>query len=121
MKLAICQLNPTVGDFRGNLALLADALGSVSGERPDLAVFPEMFLTGYPPQDLLEREWFVERAESALADLLASSRAHPATAILAGTITRSVRPAGKGLHNSALLIRDGAVLSTIHKLSLIHI
>lgn len=115
MRVALCQLNPTVGDFEGNLALMERALTDVSAKSPDLAVFPELFLTGYPPQDLLDRPWFVDRAELALASVAALSRKHPGTAVLTGTVTRSSCRAGKGLHNSAVLLNDGEVLATTHK------
>lgn len=53
MRIAIAQLNPTVGDFDGNLARARDAVELVRNQKPELVVFSEMFLTGYPPQDLL--------------------------------------------------------------------
>lgn len=115
VRAALCQLNPTVGDFEGNLALMEDAVASVSGEHPDIAVFPELFLTGYPPQDLLDKPWFVDRAEVALASAAALSRKHPGVAILTGAVTRSDCGTGKGLHNSAVLLKDGETLAVIHK------
>lgn len=115
MKIALCQINTTVGDFAGNLERLASALDSVSADRPDLAVLPELFIPGYPPQDLLERTWFVERTERALSDLLAISRRHAGVGILAGTVTRSGLASGKGLHNSAVLVEDGRTVATAHK------
>ncbi|MBD3348074.1 MAG: NAD+ synthase, partial [Candidatus Eisenbacteria bacterium] len=93
-------------------------LKSAAEAGAELAVFPEMFLTGYPPHDLLERHWFVERAEAALADADAVSRRFPDTAVLLGTVTRSERPAGKGLNNSAVLLKDGDTLATVHKVLL---
>ncbi|MCD4691052.1 hypothetical protein K8S17_06265, partial [bacterium] len=53
MRIAIAQLNPTVGDYVGNLEKIEQTLVSLSDAPPDLVVFPELFLTGYPPQDLL--------------------------------------------------------------------
>jgi NAD+ synthase (glutamine-hydrolysing) len=118
MRIALAQLNPTVGDFAGNLSKLAAALDEVRPSRPDLVVFPEMFLTGYPPQDLLERRWFVERAEASLAKLLEMSKREAGTAILVGTISRSGRPTGKGLHNTAVLVGGGEILARTHKVLL---
>ena len=69
MRIAIAQLNPTVGDFAGNLGKIEETLKRVKSEHPDLVAFPEMFLTGYPPQDLLEKQWFMDRAEQALEAL----------------------------------------------------
>jgi NAD+ synthase (glutamine-hydrolysing) len=115
MRLAIAQLNPTVGDFDGNVRKVTEALEGVADDGPSLVVFPEMFLAGYPPRDLLERDWFVDRAEEALESVVALSRRHPGPGILIGTVTRATRESGRGLHNSAVLIRDGSVLSTTHK------
>ncbi len=118
MKIAMAQLNPTVGDFEGNLALIEKTLRSLDGARPDLVVFPEMFLTGYPPQDLLERDWFVERADRALAETLEISRSHAGVGILVGTISRNEDAVGKGLRNAAFLVKDGAVVAERHKILL---
>ncbi len=118
MRIAMAQLNPTVGDFDGNLAKLEETLRSVADARPDLAVFPEMFLTGYPPQDLLEKEWFVDRAERALARVTDISRKHPATELLVGAVVRRGATTGKSLWNSALLFRNGEIVAAHHKLLL---
>jgi len=115
MRIAICQLNPTVGDFRGNLAKIEETLRSIAPERPDLAVFPEMCLPGYPPRDLLEREWFVRAAERTLDRLVVISKDYPKLGILVGTVLRSEAGAGKGLHNSAVLLRAGEVVAKRHK------
>lgn len=109
MRIALCQLNPVVGDIDGNLRQLEQALVRVEPERPDLAVFPELFLVGYPPRDLLAREWFVERALGALDGVRDLSRRHPQTGIVLGTVVRSDRLRGKGLHNAVLLVCDGRV------------
>jgi NAD+ synthase (glutamine-hydrolysing) len=118
MRLAVAQLNPTVGDFGGNLAKAEKALERVAAERPDLVVFSELFLTGYPPQDLLEREWFRRRAEEALEALARLSLLYPETGLLTGTISRSGRSSGKGLLNTAVLIKGGEVLYSRGKILL---
>ena len=56
MRLAIVQLNPTVGDLSGNRKLVEDAAARAEAAGAEIAVFPEMVLTGYPPMDLLERD-----------------------------------------------------------------
>jgi NAD+ synthase (glutamine-hydrolysing) len=118
MRIAMAQLNPTVGDFDGNLAKLKETLRSVGDARPDLAAFPEMFLTGYPPQDLLEKEWFIDRSERALARVADISREHPATELLVGTVLRRGAVTGKSLWNSALLFRNGEIIAAHHKMLL---
>ncbi len=118
MRIAIAQLNPTIGDFFGNLAKIERALEATASAAPDLMVLPELFLTGYPPQDLLERDWFIDAAEHALDRLEGISARYPQTGILVGTIRRTGTIIGKGLHNSAVLLRAGAVEATVHKMLL---
>ncbi len=118
MRLALAQLNPTVGDFAGNVARLEDALASLRDRHPDLVAFSELFLTGYPPQDLLEREWFADRAEEALDRVADLSRETPETAILVGTVLPREAPTGKRLWNAAVLLKAGEIVATHHKLLL---
>ena len=115
MRIAIAQLNPTVGDFDGNLTKVKEAVELVRDQKPDLVVFPEMFLTGYPPQDLLERRWFVDSALAALKELRGFSKSVPNIGILVGTISPGEHDSGKGLHNSAVLLGAGETLGTTHK------
>jgi len=115
MRIAIAQLNPTVGDFAGNMAAAEKAVELVRDREPELIVFSEMFLPGYPPQDLLEREWFVERALAALERLRKFSESVPDIGILTGTILPSGLNAGKGLYNSAVLLKAGETLAIVHK------
>jgi NAD+ synthase (glutamine-hydrolysing) len=135
MRLTIAQLNPVVGDIRGNIEKIRAVLDSfvtpqpdlsVPPERypfrtatvmertgtapPDLLVLPELYLTGYPPRDLLERQWFIERAWSGVMELAHISRKHPDTGILVGAPVKSRGKAGVGLNNSALLIHNGEVV-----------
>jgi NAD+ synthase (glutamine-hydrolysing) len=118
MKIAIAQLNPTVGDFKGNLGKIEETLERVGSDRPDLVVFPELFLTGYPPQDLLEKQWFIDSAEEALESLRATSRKSPEMGILVGTVSRSASVPGKGLLNSAVLLKAGETVLVQHKILL---
>jgi len=110
MKVTLAQLNPTIGDYDGNLAKIQETLRACAGHAPDLVVFPELFLCGYPPRDLLERAWFIAQAREAVDRLLEISRLYPATGILVGAPLPTGRPNGKGLYNTALLIADGRVL-----------
>jgi NAD+ synthase (glutamine-hydrolysing) len=109
MRIALAQLNATVGDFEGNVEKAARTLRDVRPDRPDLIVFPELFLTGYPPRDLLERTWFRRGADRALERLVEASRSAPGCGILVGTILESDASVGRGLLNAAVFIRDGAV------------
>ncbi len=110
MKVTLAQLNPKVGDIDGNLAKAREAIDRVADEKPDLVVFPELFLTGYPPQDLLERPWFIKKQEEALQELVEVSRRHKDTGIIMGAALPNRKEAGRGLHNAAVLIYYGEMV-----------
>ncbi|MEO0081963.1 MAG: NAD+ synthase [candidate division WOR-3 bacterium] len=107
MRIALAQLNPIVGDIENNLALLEQTLVQVSAERPDLVVFPELFLVGYPPLDLLERGWFIARQGEALEQVARISRKFSKTGILLGAAVRTGLAIGKPLYNAAVLFLGG--------------
>ena len=115
MKLTLAQLNPVVGDVEGNGTRLIQTLEALRGDAPDLVVFPELFLAGYPPRDLLEKRWFIEKAGAALARIQEASREYPGTGVLVGLPTPADGHAGTGLHNSAALVFQGQVLAIQHK------
>ncbi|HEX3046244.1 MAG TPA: NAD+ synthase [Bacillota bacterium] len=109
MKVTIAQLNPTVGDIPGNLAKLAKVLEQ-SSPNSDLIIFPELYLVGYPPKDLLEKTWFIEKVAVAVQEICAISLRFPQTGILLGAPISTGEKSGKGLYNSALLIYQGQIL-----------
>ncbi|MDH3964739.1 MAG: NAD+ synthase, partial [Deltaproteobacteria bacterium] len=115
MKITLAQLNPTIGDIRGNVAKVTQTLSQCSKDSPDLVVFPELFLVGYPPRDLLERPSFIARTEEAIQELLDVSQKYPQTGIIVGAPQPGQQSTGKGLHNSALLLYQGRLLFTQHK------
>ncbi len=115
MRIALAQLNPVVGDIRGNTARIARALIRCRKEPPDLVVFPELFLTGYPPKDLLDLSWFVDQAMKAVGPLARISGRYPDTGIVVGMPWPSNKRGGKGLHNSAVLFFRGRVAAVRHK------
>jgi NAD+ synthase (glutamine-hydrolysing) len=71
LRVALCQRNIVVGDIAGNVERIRESLAHVRELGADLALFPELTLTGYPPEDLLLKPYFAERAEAALSDLAA--------------------------------------------------
>ena len=79
MKVTLAQLNSTIGDIEGNLAKMVDVLSRCGKESSDLAVFPELFLVGYTPRDLLERPSFIEKTHRAIDELQRLSRQYPGT------------------------------------------
>ena len=114
MKIAVCQINTTVGDFDGNSAKVLDYLGKAKAAGCDIALFPELTLTGYPPRDLLDRFSFFERSRKCLEIV-----AQGAKGILAvvGTILEN-RDAGNPLFNAAVAVTDGTILHVYRKVLL---
>ncbi len=110
MKIALAQLDPTVGDVAGNLAKARKVWKKHAG-KVDLIVFPELFLAGYPPMDLLERPSFRTELQTAARSLAGDTASRPETAILIGTAVPTDAPTGKGLHNAALLLGRGRILA----------
>lgn len=110
MIITLAQLNPTIGDFQGNLKRIRDTLSKVEKDTPDLVIFSELILSGYPPQDLLERKAFIKDYQEALDDLMEISSKFPKIGILCGNIQTTGRKTGKGLYNTAVLIRNAKVL-----------
>ncbi len=106
MKIALAQFNPTVGDFAGNSARILDLACQAKQRGAELAVFSELCLCGYLPQDLLERPAFLERNRTELA-CLAKRISLPAIVGYAG---RAQDSTGKPAANNAALIADGRVV-----------
>lgn len=109
MKITIAQLNSTVGDITGNLALIKRAIIGCKPET-DLIVFPELFLTGSTPQDLLKLPWFIKKVDDAVKLLVEFSADYPDLGIIIGTPIPTGRKEGIGLYNAALLISGGDIL-----------
>ena len=111
MRIALCQINPTVGDLAGNADRVLRDARRAADEGADLAVFPELCVTGYPPQDLLDRPDFLDDVDEAVAFL---ARQAP-VALLVGAPVRNDTPVGKRLFNAALLLDGGGVVGEASK------
>jgi NAD+ synthase (glutamine-hydrolysing) len=109
MRITLAQINPTVGDIAGNTQRLLDVVDKFHRES-DLIIFPELYLTGYPPGDLLERPEFVTRTIQALHAIMSASGSYPEVGILFGMPLNSNLSRGKGLCNSAVLVCGGELL-----------
>ncbi len=108
LRLALAQINTTVGDIEGNAAKVREWLQKARAEEADLVLFPEMTLSGYPPEDLLLKPDFIAAARRALDDLL------PATSGL--TVALGLPEANHyDLFNAAALVQDGRLLDIYHK------
>lgn len=117
MRIALCQINPTVGDLAGNLERVLDAARRAAARGADLAVLPELVLTGYPPRDLLEKESFRRRSLEALGKLVEAS-AGIGCGIVAGYVGAAPEGARRSATNSAALIEKGRLLATQSKMLL---
>lgn len=110
MKLAICQLNSTVGNFTENLDTIEDVVENLNYSRADIFVFPELFLTGYPPRDLLEHQWFIQQGASAIDRLKQISLSIPEKAIITGMILPHEDDQGHSLYNAAIVVSNGELI-----------
>jgi len=111
-RIALGQVNLTVGDLDGNVSRMADAAARATQEGADVVAFPELAVAGYPPEDLVHRGEFIRENLDAL-DALARKTA-TSCPVVTGFIDRS----DAGLHNAAALLRNGTVESRYHKMQL---
>lgn len=117
MNIAIGQINPIIGDLEGNMLKIMDAARKAREEAAQLVVFPELCLTGYPPDDLLQNAGFLREVEHAINHLVrATASGFPAMVI--GAPTPNLSGSGKMLHNSALFLADGQIVAMRHKILL---
>jgi NAD+ synthase (glutamine-hydrolysing) len=109
MRIALGQINPTVGDLGGNVALITRFARKAEERKAELIVFPELSITGYPPRDLVEKPSFIERSEAAV-EQLAEATKDLAISIVAGYVGRSHKSTGKQATNSAAVVRGGKIV-----------
>jgi len=112
MRIGIAQLNSTVGDLAGNLALAIDAYEQLVGQGVDLVVYPELMLCGYPPRDLLLKENF---GRDCLNSLQEFARATGPTPALIGFPEKNEGDAGEPFFNAAAWCMEESVTQTFHK------
>jgi NAD+ synthase (glutamine-hydrolysing) len=118
VRIALAQINPTVGDFEGNLAKITSFVERATALNAELVMFPELATCGYPPADLLEKESFVQRAEETLASVAALTKGTGKPAILIGSPMRCDAVYGKHVRNVAALLAEGEVQSIQQKMLL---
>ncbi len=106
MRIALGQIDTTIGDFAGNAAKIEEVLRRAEETGAHIAAVPELALCGYPPRDLLERPSFQQEARRTLAALCRRTRE---TALLVGTFVPNRRKTGKPFHNVAALLHRGKV------------
>ena len=124
LRLALCQVNPTVGDLTGNAGLVREWTRQAAGSGAQLVLFPELMLTGYPVEDLVFRRSFVAASRAALHRLAADLAAdgHGDLPVLVGYLDADGPPQvssdaqpGRGARNAAALLHRGEVVATYFK------
>jgi NAD+ synthetase len=114
VKIALAQIDPTVGDFTGNLEKIVAASGRAAALGARLTVFSELAICGYPPADFLEKPSFLARCRSAVEELAAATGGM-STAVLAGVALPATGDSGKPAVNAAVLLDGGRLLLEQHK------
>jgi len=106
VKIALGQINPTVGDFAGNAAKIIDFSTRAKSLGAGLILFPELSVCGYPPRDLVERASFVQHNREAAEHIAAETHG---IAVICGLVTPAQAETGKSVMNSAALLMDGRI------------
>jgi NAD+ synthase (glutamine-hydrolysing) len=106
VKIALGQINPTVGDFSGNAAKIIDFSRRAKANGAGLILFPELSVCGYPPRDLVERPSFVARNRETAERIAAATQG---ISVICGLVTPAESKTGKSAMNSAALLQDGRV------------
>jgi len=104
VKIALGQINPTVGDFAGNASKIIEFSRRAQAAGAGLILFPELSVCGYPPRDLVERVSFVQHNRESLDHIAAETRG---IAVICGLVTPAQAESGKSVMNSAALLKDG--------------
>ncbi len=117
MRVALAQINPTVGDFPGNVDRMTRAVREAKVRGAEVVVFPELALSGYPPRDLVEKASFLDRSEQEL-ERFAKGIADLDVTTICGYVGRSDAQVGKRALNSAAVVERGKILFRQHKMLL---
>ena len=106
VKIALGQINPTVGDFSGNAAKIIEYSRRAQASGAGLILFPELSVCGYPPRDLVERPSFVARNRETVEQIAAATLG---ISVICGLVTPAESETGKSVMNSAALLQDGKI------------
>jgi NAD+ synthase (glutamine-hydrolysing) len=108
VKIALAQINPTVGDFAGNKEKILEYAARARECGAEFVVFPELAVCGYPPADFLEKASFIARAGQVVQEIATWTKEN-GIAILCGTVMPSTSSTGKRVRNVAVLLRNGEI------------
>ena len=123
-RIAMVQMNPIVGDLQGNVRAMAGWIREARRAEADIVVFPELVITGYPPEDLVLRPSFIQDTHKALEQFVKHCRNLTVIAGFVegkvGKVTKSVAhladsSESRQLFNAAAVIQNGKILTTCHK------
>jgi NAD+ synthase/NAD+ synthase (glutamine-hydrolysing) len=106
VKIALGQINPTIGDFTGNSKKIIESARQALDRGAQMVLFPELAVCGYPPRDLLEKPAFVERSQQVVNEI---ARAVPQITVICGFVSPAKVETGKSVMNSAAVLREGSV------------
>lgn len=112
MIIALGQINPVIGDLKGNKEKILALYNKGVNDNADLVIFPELALVGYPPLDLVEKKEFRAAVEEAANEIASATKS---TGLLFGSITEFDESIGTGIYNSAILCFDGKIQFIQHK------
>jgi NAD+ synthase (glutamine-hydrolysing) len=109
VRIALAQINPTIGDFSGNTLKIREFYDRAAGQGAELVIFPELAVCGYLPGDLLEKNSFLKHCETVLHEVAALTTGEGKPAVLCGTPLRCETQAGKRARNVAALLDGGEI------------
>ncbi len=112
MRIALAQINPTVGDIAHNVRKIVDFANCAKAQGAQIAVFPELCIPGYPPKDLLLKSQFIDDNLQALQTI---AQQVSGLDVVVGYAARNEQPIGRPLHNAVAVIRNGKIVSTHFK------
>ena len=110
VRLALCQINPTVGDLNGNTNRIVDRIQALGDIHPDIIAFPELAVTGYPPEDLLLKPHFIDENIDAVKEIC---KAVGDFVVIVGFVDRR-----DDIYNAAAVIHQGKLVDVYHKIHL---
>ncbi|HSX04335.1 MAG TPA: NAD+ synthase [Rhabdochlamydiaceae bacterium] len=115
MRLAVAQINPIVGDLEGNTHKILQFIKDARSQNADIVIFPELAICGYPPEDLLLHDDFIDKMEACLKRIV---KASSDLMVIIGFVRRNPSSWEKPLYNSVAIIQDGKILGHYDKMLL---
>ncbi len=112
MKYLVCQIDPIVGDIAGNIAIISNYIAIGEANHCEVAIFPELAICGYPPDDLLDYNYFIDKCELAVLNLAKTiGKMH----VIVGGVAKNNSNIGRKLFNAAFVLHEGKIKHTIYK------